>query len=156
MCMCMWCFFISLSEVQKHQKPFQLRSAGDGRRSAGGFAAIRQKSERVQQTIEIQRSRIPGSRWWSRGNFEKPVELASNKCSAEKSRRRSGQSARSRRPKISRVKPQLGWKLFYQFAVFDKHSRRKLLCPQATKLPLFQKINFGLDLSPAPCHRFFC
>src|SRR5437879_6477384 len=69
--------------VQKHQDPLQLRTARDRRRDSCGVAAIREKSERLQQTIESERSRIPCGRRRDSRSFQEPSELARDECSAE-------------------------------------------------------------------------
>ncbi len=62
--------------VQKHQDSLQLRSARDRRRDSCSLASIRQKSERLQQAIEGQRSCIPCGCGRDSNSFQKPSERA--------------------------------------------------------------------------------
>jgi hypothetical protein len=49
-----------IANVQEYQNPFQFRSAGHCRRDSCRVAAVREKNQRLQQTVEGERSLVHG------------------------------------------------------------------------------------------------
>src|SRR5256885_16453908 len=90
----------SSAYVQKHQDPLQLRTARDRRRDPRGFAAVREKSERLQQAVESERRRIPCGRRTDSRSLQEASGLARDKRGSEKPRGRGRQGAGARRPEV--------------------------------------------------------
>src|SRR6266849_2630742 len=74
-----------ITNVQEYQNPFQFRSAGHCRRGSCRVAAVREKNQRLQQTVEGKRSLVHGRGRGHSRDLGSSSWRARTECTVEKS-----------------------------------------------------------------------